>query len=84
MTDFWGRIPLEFAGGRLDYLNFALHLAAEAHQARGKAQIFLDPVVGLGTLGILTQHADFLGQDGDLTDFELEMISGGQFSQSSS
>ena len=23
-------------------------------------------------------HADFLGQDGDLTDFELEMISGGQ------
>ena len=24
------------------------------------------------------QHADFLGQDGDLTDFELEMISGGQ------
>jgi len=22
-------------------------------------------------------HADFLGQDGDLTDFELEMISGG-------
>ena len=26
----------------------------------------------------VTQHADFLGQDGDLTDFELEMISGGQ------
>ena len=25
-------------------------------------------------------HADFLGQDGDLTDFELEMISGGQSS----
>ena len=24
------------------------------------------------------EHADFLGQDGDLTDFELEMISGGQ------
>ena len=24
------------------------------------------------------QHADFLGQDGDLTDFELEMISGGR------
>ena len=24
------------------------------------------------------KHADFLGQDGDLTDFELEMISGGQ------
>jgi len=23
------------------------------------------------------EHADFLGQDGDLTDFELEMISGG-------
>ena len=23
-------------------------------------------------------HADFLGQDGDLTDFELELISGGQ------
>ena len=23
-------------------------------------------------------HADFLGQDGDLTDFELEMVSGGQ------
>jgi len=23
-------------------------------------------------------HADFLGQDGDLTDFELEMISGGK------
>ena len=26
----------------------------------------------------VTQHADFLGQDGDLTDFELEMISGGK------
>ena len=25
----------------------------------------------------VTQHADFLGKDGDLTDFELEMISGG-------
>ena len=25
----------------------------------------------------VTQHADFLGQDGDLTVFELEMISGG-------
>jgi len=24
------------------------------------------------------EHADFLGQGGDLTDFELEMISGGQ------
>jgi len=24
------------------------------------------------------QHADFLGRDGDLTDFELEMISGGR------
>ena len=23
-------------------------------------------------------HTDFLGQDGDLTDFELEMISGGK------
>jgi predicted ribosomally synthesized peptide with nif11-like leader len=23
-------------------------------------------------------HADFIGQDGDLTDFELELISGGQ------
>ena len=23
------------------------------------------------------EHTDFLGQDGDLTDFELEMISGG-------
>ena len=23
-------------------------------------------------------HQDFLGQDGDLTDFELEMVSGGQ------
>jgi len=27
-------------------------------------------------------HADFLGQDGDLTDFELEMISGGQMRHS--
>ena len=26
----------------------------------------------------VTQHADFLGQDGDLTEFELELISGGQ------
>ena len=25
-------------------------------------------------------HQDFLGQDGDLTDFELELISGGQAS----
>ena len=25
-------------------------------------------------------HAEFLGQDGDLTDFELELISGGQAS----
>ena len=31
----------------------------------------------------VTQHADFLGQDGDLTDFELEMISGGGRSQNS-
>ena len=23
-------------------------------------------------------HADFLGQDGDLTDFELELVSGGE------
>ena len=29
----------------------------------------------------VTQHADFLGQDGDLTDFELEMISGGNHYQ---
>ena len=29
-------------------------------------------------------HADFLGQDGDLTDFELEMISGGGRSGGSS
>ena len=29
-------------------------------------------------------HADFLGQDGDLTDFELELISGGQESRSDS
>ena len=27
-------------------------------------------------------HQDFLGQDGDLTDFELEMISGGQHHRS--
>ena len=27
------------------------------------------------------QHAEFLGQDGDLTDFELELISGGQNSE---
>ena len=26
-------------------------------------------------------HAEFLGQDGDLTDFELELISGGQNSE---
>jgi len=31
----------------------------------------------------VTQHADFLGQDGDLTDFELEMISGGSRGQTS-
>ena len=31
----------------------------------------------------VTQHADFLGQDGDLTDFELEMISGGGYGRSS-
>jgi hypothetical protein len=29
-------------------------------------------------------HAEFLGQDGDLTDFELELISGGQESRSDS
>ena len=29
-------------------------------------------------------HADFLGQDGDLTDFELELISGGQQGRSTS
>ena len=29
-------------------------------------------------------HADFLGQDGDLTAFELQLISGGQTSQSAS
>ena len=29
-------------------------------------------------------HQDFLGQDGDLTDFELELISGGQKSRSTS
>ena len=28
-------------------------------------------------------HADFLGRDGDLTDFELEMISGGQGNETS-
>ena len=28
-------------------------------------------------------HQDFLGQDGDLTDFELEMISGGGYGRSS-
>ena len=43
---------------------------------------------GIATLGMkhnyfftaeeVYAHADFLGQDGDLTDFELEMISGGQ------
>ena len=27
------------------------------------------------------EHADFLGQGGDLTDFELEMISGGHSSR---
>lgn len=32
----------------------------------------------------VTQHADFLGQDGDLTDFELEMISGGRYRTSCS
>ena len=30
------------------------------------------------------EHADFLGQDSDLTDFELEMISGGQGTLASS
>ena len=29
-------------------------------------------------------HQDFLGQDGDLTDFELELISGGQKAQGGS
>ena len=29
-------------------------------------------------------HAEFLGQDGDLTDFELQLISGGQESRSDS
>ena len=29
-------------------------------------------------------HQDFLGQDGDLTDFELELISGGQKGRSDS
>ena len=29
-------------------------------------------------------HAEFLGQDGDLTDFELQLISGGQQSRSGS
>ncbi|MDP6725575.1 MAG: hypothetical protein QF536_10360 [Arenicellales bacterium] len=43
---------------------------------------------GIATLGMkhnyfftseeVYAHADFLGQDGDLTDFELEMISGGK------
>ena len=43
---------------------------------------------GIATLGMkhnyfftseeVYSHADFLGQDGDLTDFELEMISGGK------
>jgi len=43
---------------------------------------------GIATLGMkhnyfftseeVYAHADFLGQDGDLTDFELELISGGQ------
>ena len=42
---------------------------------------------GIATLGMkhnyfftaeeVYAHADFLGQDGDLTDFELELISGG-------
>ena len=45
---------------------------------------------GIATLGMkhnyyftseeVYAHADFLGQDGDLTDFELELISGGQVS----
>jgi len=44
---------------------------------------------GIATLGMkhnyfftpeeVYAHADFLGQDGDLTDFELEMISGGEY-----
>ena len=43
---------------------------------------------GIATLGMkhnyyftseeVYAHGDFLGQDGDLTDFELELISGGQ------
>ena len=43
---------------------------------------------GIATLGMkhnyfftseeVYAHQDFLGQDGDLTDFELELISGGQ------
>ena len=43
---------------------------------------------GIATLGMkhnyfftsdeVYAHEDFLGQDGDLTDFELELISGGQ------
>jgi len=47
---------------------------------------------GIATLGMkhnyfftseeVYAHADFLGQDGDLTDFELEMISGGNHGQS--
>jgi len=46
---------------------------------------------GIATLGMkhnyfftpeeVYAHQDFLGQDGDLTDFELEMISGGGRSQ---
>ena len=49
---------------------------------------------GIATLGMkhnyfftseeVYSHADFLGQDGDLTDFELELISGGQTSQNGS
>ena len=48
---------------------------------------------GIATLGMkhnyfftseeVYAHADFLGQDGDLTDFELEMISGGGRGQNS-
>ena len=48
---------------------------------------------GIATLGMkhnyfftaeeVYAHADFLGQDGDLTDFELEMISGGGRNQNS-
>ena len=49
---------------------------------------------GIATLGMkhnyfftseeVYAHQDFLGQDGDLTDFELELISGGQQSRSGS